>query len=94
MQGIEMRRREFIAGIGSAAASSTMWPLAARAQQTAKSYRVAYLALAGDQDAVIVKQRLDELGYRERKNLIFDFRSAEGQARASASAASGMKHEG
>jgi hypothetical protein len=28
---------------------------------------------------VIVKQRLDELGYRERKNLIFDFRSAEGQ---------------
>jgi putative tryptophan/tyrosine transport system substrate-binding protein len=70
-----VRRRQFIAGLGSAAA----WPLAARAQQAAKSYRVAFLALAGDQDAVIVKQRLDELGYRERKNLIFDFRSAEGQ---------------
>jgi putative tryptophan/tyrosine transport system substrate-binding protein len=71
-----MRRREFIAGLGGAAAA---WPVAARAQQPAKSYRVAFLALAGDQDAVIVKQRLDELGYRERKNLIFDFRSAEGQ---------------
>jgi putative tryptophan/tyrosine transport system substrate-binding protein len=85
-----MRRRQFIAGLGSAA----VWPMPLRAQQAAKSYRVAFLALAGDQDAVIVKQRLDELGYRERKNLIFDFRSAEGQARASASAASGMKHEG
>ena len=48
-------------------------------QQAAKSYRVAYLALLGDQDALIVKQRLDELGYVDGKNLIFDFRSAEGQ---------------
>jgi ABC-type uncharacterized transport system substrate-binding protein len=42
-------------------------------------YRVAYLTLAGGQDAVIVKQRLNELGHREGKNLIFDYRSAEGQ---------------
>jgi hypothetical protein len=41
--------------------------------------RVAYLVLLGDQDALIVKQRLDELGYTEGKNLIFDFRSADGQ---------------
>jgi ABC-type uncharacterized transport system substrate-binding protein len=54
-------------------------PLAARAQQPTKSYRLAYLALLGDLDAVIVKQRLAELGYAEGKNLIFDFRSAEGQ---------------
>jgi putative ABC transport system substrate-binding protein len=40
---------------------------------------VAYLGLLGDQDAVITKQRLDELGYTEGKNLIFDFRSAEGK---------------
>jgi putative tryptophan/tyrosine transport system substrate-binding protein len=73
-----MRRREFIAGLGGAA-SSAIWPLAARAQQAAKFYRVAYLVLLGDQDAVIVKQRLDELGYSEGKNLIFVFRSAEGQ---------------
>ncbi len=71
-----MRRREFITLIGGAAVAG---PLAARAQQPTKSYRLAYLALLGDLDAVIVKQRLAELGYAEGKNLIFDFRSAEGQ---------------
>jgi putative ABC transport system substrate-binding protein len=71
-----MRRREFIFGLGGATAA---WPLAARGQYAAKSYRVAYLALLAGQDAVIVKQRLNELGYTEGKNLIFDFRSAEGQ---------------
>jgi ABC-type uncharacterized transport system substrate-binding protein len=73
---IDIARRDFVVGLGSAAAA---WPLVAHAQQAAKSYRVAYLVLLGDQDAVIVKQRLDELGYTEGKNLIFDFRSAEGQ---------------
>jgi putative ABC transport system substrate-binding protein len=70
-----MRRREFIAALGGSAA----WPIAARAQQPAKFYRVAYLSLSGEQDAAIVKQRLDELGYSEGKNLIFDFRSAQGR---------------
>jgi putative ABC transport system substrate-binding protein len=70
-----MKRREFIALLGGAASA---WPLVARAQQAQKSYRVDYLALAGDQDAVIIKRRLAELGYAEGKNLIFDFRSAEG----------------
>src|SRR6202521_4182273 len=71
-----MRRREFFTLLGRAAAT---WQLQRRAQEAGKSYRVAYLTLAGGQDAVIVKQRLDELGYREGKNLIFDYRSAEGQ---------------
>jgi putative tryptophan/tyrosine transport system substrate-binding protein len=71
-----MRRRDFIAVIGGAAFAS---PLQLHAQQAAKSYRVAYLGLAGDEDALLVKQRLDELGYSEGKNLIFDFRTAEGQ---------------
>jgi ABC transporter substrate binding protein len=70
-----MKRREFITLLGGTAA----WPLAAHAQQSAKFYRVAYLALLGDEDAMIVKQRLGELGYTEGRNLIFDFRSAEGQ---------------
>jgi hypothetical protein len=39
-------------------------------RQAAKSYRVAYLALLGDQGAAIVKQRLNELGYTEGENLI------------------------
>jgi putative ABC transport system substrate-binding protein len=71
-----MKRREFITLLGGVAAA---WPLAARAQQGSKSYRVAFLALVGDEDAVIVKQRLGELGYSEGKNLHFDYRSAEGQ---------------
>jgi putative ABC transport system substrate-binding protein len=70
-----MRRREFI--IGSVAAAS---PLAARAQQAAKPFVVAYLALLDGQDPVIVKQRLQELGYVEGKNLVFDYRSANGQS--------------
>jgi putative tryptophan/tyrosine transport system substrate-binding protein len=71
-----MKRRQFITLLGGAAAA---WPLAARAQQATRPYRMAYLALIGDLDAVIIKQRLAELGYAEGKNLIFDFRSAEGQ---------------
>ena len=70
--GEAVKRREFITLIGSSAAA---WPLPARAQELARSYRAAYLALAGDQDALIVRQRLDELGYSEGKNFIFDFRS-------------------
>jgi putative ABC transport system substrate-binding protein len=71
-----VRRREFITLLGGAAA----WPLAARAQQPARPYRVAYLALLAGRDSVVVKQRLDELGYTEGKNMIFDFRSAEGRS--------------
>ena len=69
--GEAVKRREFITLIGSSAAA---WPLPARAQELARSYRVAYLALVGDQDALIVKKRLDELGYSEGKNLVFDLR--------------------
>jgi putative ABC transport system substrate-binding protein len=71
----QLKRRKFITLLGGGVA----WPLVARAQQATRSYRIAYLALLGDLDAVIVKQRLAELGYAEGKNLIFDFRSAEGQ---------------
>jgi putative ABC transport system substrate-binding protein len=70
-----MRRRQFLGALGGAMAA---WPLAARAQQSAKSHRVAYLSLVADQDAAVVRQRLSELGYSEGKNLIFEVRSAEG----------------
>jgi putative ABC transport system substrate-binding protein len=71
-----VRRRKFIAALGGLA----LVPVVARAQQAAKSYRD--LALLPGEDAVLVKpllQRLQELGYSEGKNLIFEYRSAEGQ---------------
>jgi putative tryptophan/tyrosine transport system substrate-binding protein len=73
-----MRRREFIAALGGAAAS----PLVARAQAT-KSYRLGYLALLPGEDKTLAKpllQRLQELGYREGVNMILDYRSADGRA--------------
>ena len=71
-----MRRREFIALLGSGAAA---WPLAADAQQT-RVYRVGAL-LVGNADANSFKKELrEELrkgGYVEGQNLIFEIRSAE-----------------
>jgi putative tryptophan/tyrosine transport system substrate-binding protein len=69
-----MRRREFITGIGALA-----WPMPLRGQQAAK-FRVGYLALVDGPDSTVVKERLGELGYAEGKNLIFDYRSAEGRS--------------
>jgi putative tryptophan/tyrosine transport system substrate-binding protein len=78
MQFGQLKRREFITLLGGAAAG---WPRPARAQQAGRvSSRVAYLALVAGLDSAVVKQRLDELGYAEGKNLIFDLRSAEGRS--------------
>jgi putative ABC transport system substrate-binding protein len=65
--------------LGGAAAS---WPLAARAQRSDKVYRVSYLALLPGEDATWAKpflQRLQELGYSEGKNMMLEYRSAEGR---------------
>jgi putative ABC transport system substrate-binding protein len=56
-----MKRREFIAVVAGAVA----FPLPAFSQQTTKTYRIAYLALAGAEDAAFIKERFRELGYRE-----------------------------
>jgi putative ABC transport system substrate-binding protein len=58
-----------------------LWPAVASAQQAGKPCRIAYLALLSGEDATFAKpllQRLEELGYREGKNMIWDYRSAEG----------------
>jgi putative ABC transport system substrate-binding protein len=73
-----MRRREFMAAFGIAAA----WPLASRAQQrSGKTWRVGYLN-PGSSDFHASnfnawKRRMGELGYLEGQNLIIDVRFAE-----------------
>jgi putative ABC transport system substrate-binding protein len=74
-----IRRREFMILLGGAAA----WPLAARAQQPGKVWRIAVLETtsmalnAANFEAF--RQSLRELGYIEEQNLIIEYRSAEGR---------------
>jgi putative tryptophan/tyrosine transport system substrate-binding protein len=58
-------------------------PLAGRAQQAGRAYRVCFLALTPGEDTTSMKpllERLHELGYGEGKNMAFEYRSAEGRA--------------
>jgi ABC-type uncharacterized transport system substrate-binding protein len=77
---VDLRRREFITLLGSAAAA---WPLAARAQQAAKLPTIGFLggatALAGSQWAVAFVQRLRELGWIENRTIAIEYRWAEGR---------------
>ena len=74
-----MRRREFIAVFGGAAAT---WPLAARAQQTERMRRVGLLLGYSEDDAegqasvAALRQRLQELGWTEGRNIRIDTRWA------------------
>jgi putative ABC transport system substrate-binding protein len=75
-----MRRREFIVGLGSAAAC----PLATRAQQTGKLPTIGFLgqstrSAASEWVAAFV-QRLRELGWIEGRTIAIEYRWAEGRA--------------
>ncbi|MGZ3330137.1 MAG: ABC transporter substrate binding protein, partial [Xanthobacteraceae bacterium] len=77
-----MRRRQFIGLVGALAAMPVFQPSFVRAQPAGRPYRIAYLALLSGENATFAKpllQRLEELGYREGKNMIWDYRSAEGR---------------
>jgi ABC-type uncharacterized transport system substrate-binding protein len=75
-----VRRRDFISLLGGAAAA---WPLAARAQQAGKVWRIGFLsgasrsAVSGSYDALV--QAMHELGYVEGKDFIIEWRSVEGR---------------
>jgi putative ABC transport system substrate-binding protein len=76
-----MRRREFITLLGGTAASA---PFAARAQQPAgRVYRVGYLA-GGSQPTQLhfikaFEEGLRSLGYRVGKNIVIEYRFADGE---------------
>jgi putative ABC transport system substrate-binding protein len=74
-----MRRREFIATLGSAAAA---WPIAARAQQGDRVRRIGVLLPYDENDPVTkprvsaFTQALAELGWSDGRNVRIDLRSA------------------
>jgi putative ABC transport system substrate-binding protein len=71
-----MRRREFIAGLGSTAA----WPLAARAQQGERVRRVGYLHVGDENNQTDVSaftQALAGLGWTDGRNVRLDVRGGD-----------------
>src|SRR5262252_3908063 len=77
-----MRRREFIAGLGSAAT----WPLAAWAQQDGRVRRIGALIGGDESDAdrqanvAVFRKALQDLGWIEGHNLRIDWRWAANDA--------------
>jgi putative tryptophan/tyrosine transport system substrate-binding protein len=71
-----MKRREFIAVLGGAAAA---WPLAPRAQQRTKIVRIGVLASSAFPPIQRFSRKLREHGYIEGQNLRFESRFAEGR---------------
>jgi putative tryptophan/tyrosine transport system substrate-binding protein len=73
-----MRRREFIAGLGSVAS----YPLTGRAQQAGKVVRIGFLGAPSPADyadqLATFKAGLRDLGYIEGKNIVIEYRWAGG----------------
>ena len=75
-----IRRREFVTLLGGAAA----WPVAAGAeQQPAKTYRIGFLGPGSyaerKRDIDALRMGLRRLGYEEGRNIVIEYRWAEGR---------------
>src|SRR5262249_5793188 len=77
-----MRRREFITLLGSGVAG---WPLAARAQQPNRLWRIGIIGDAAIWDHF--RQELRDLGYIEGRNIVIEYRSTEERPERLATAA-------
>src|SRR5437016_7410177 len=74
-----MRRREFITFLGGLAAA---WPITGRAQQAAKVARIGYLSTnlaSSPYHHEAFRQGLRDLGYVEGRNVVIEYRDAEGK---------------
>ena len=75
-----MQRREFITLLGGAAAA---WPRAARAQPSGKIYRIGFLGVMSygeySRHFDALRTGLRQLGYEEGKNIVIEYRWAEGR---------------
>src|SRR3974377_1557803 len=80
MQFDQLRRRDFITLLGSAAA----WPLAARAQQPGKLRTIGFSGqstLSAESESVAAfKHRLRERGWIENQTVVIEYRWSEGRA--------------
>jgi putative ABC transport system substrate-binding protein len=72
-----VNRRAFVTGVGAILAA----PLAARAQEAGKVYRLGYLSShpAETFRVDVLRQALKDLGWVEGRNLVVDYRSADGK---------------
>jgi putative ABC transport system substrate-binding protein len=75
-----MKRREFIAGLGGAAA----WPLVARAQQPDRTYRIGLLTTGGnlpqvDERRKAILEGLSANGFVEGRNIVLEVRGGDGR---------------
>jgi putative tryptophan/tyrosine transport system substrate-binding protein len=75
-----MHRRDFIRVV---AGSAVTWPVAARAQQPGKIFRIGYLGVSSPSlephYVEAFRQKLHDLGHVEGRNIAIDYKWAEGQ---------------